>query len=31
MAASVVAAAIPVLKLTRIRPATLVKVFADER
>ena len=31
MAASVVAAAIPVLKLTRIQPATLVKVFADER
>jgi putative ABC transport system permease protein len=31
MAASAVAAAIPVLKLTRIQPATLVKVFADER
>lgn len=31
MAASLVAAAIPVLKLTRIQPATLVKVFADER
>ena len=31
MAASVVAAAIPVMKLTRIQPATLVKVFADER
>lgn len=31
MAASALAAAIPVLKLTRIQPATLVKVFADER
>jgi putative ABC transport system permease protein len=31
MAASAVAAAIPVLKLTRIQPTTLVKVFADER
>jgi putative ABC transport system permease protein len=31
MAASLIAALIPVLKLTRIQPATLVKVFADER
>jgi putative ABC transport system permease protein len=31
MAASVVAAAIPVLKLARMQPAVLVKVFADER
>jgi putative ABC transport system permease protein len=31
MAASALAAAIPVLKLTRIQPAALVKVFADER
>jgi len=31
MAASVVAAAIPVLKLARMQPAALIKVFADER
>jgi putative ABC transport system permease protein len=31
MAASVVAAAIPVLKLARTQPAVLIKVFADER
>jgi putative ABC transport system permease protein len=31
MAASLVAALIPLLRLTRIQPATLVKVFADER
>jgi putative ABC transport system permease protein len=31
MAASAVAAAIPVIKLARMQPAILVKVFADER
>jgi putative ABC transport system permease protein len=31
IAASLVAALIPLFKLTRIQPATLVKVFADER
>jgi putative ABC transport system permease protein len=31
MAASLVAAAIPVLKLARMRPAALIKIFADER
>jgi len=31
MAASLLAAAIPVLKLMRLQPATLIKVFADER
>ena len=31
MAASVVAAAIPVLKLARMQPAALIKIFADER
>ena len=31
MAASLVAAAIPVLKLMRLQPAALIKVFADER
>jgi putative ABC transport system permease protein len=31
MAAALVAAAIPVLKLMRLQPATLIKVFADER
>ncbi|WP_298255148.1 ABC transporter permease [Bradyrhizobium sp.] len=31
MAASLVAAAIPVLKLARLQPAELIKVFADER
>jgi putative ABC transport system permease protein len=31
MAASLIAALIPLFKLTRIEPATLVKVFADER
>ena len=31
MAASLVAAAIPVLKLARLQPAVLIKVFADER
>jgi putative ABC transport system permease protein len=31
MAASFVAAAIPVLKLVRLQPAALIKVFADER
>jgi len=31
MAASLVAAAIPVIKLMRLQPAALIKVFADER
>jgi putative ABC transport system permease protein len=31
MAASLVAAAIPVLKLARMQPAVLIKIFADER
>jgi putative ABC transport system permease protein len=31
MAASLVAAAIPVLKLVRMQPAALIKIFADER
>jgi putative ABC transport system permease protein len=31
MAASAVAAAIPVIKLARMQPAVLIKVFADER
>ena len=31
MAASLVAAAIPVLKLARLQPSALIKVFADER
>ena len=31
MAASLVAAAIPVFKLARMQPTTLIKVFADER
>jgi len=31
MTASLVAAAIPVLKLARLQPAALIKVFADER
>jgi putative ABC transport system permease protein len=31
MAAALVAAAIPVLKLTRLQPTALIKVFADER
>jgi putative ABC transport system permease protein len=31
MTASLAAAAIPVLKLMRLQPATLIKVFADER
>jgi putative ABC transport system permease protein len=31
MAAALVAALIPVLKLARMQPATLVKIFADER
>ena len=31
MAASLFAALLPVLKLARMRPATLVKIFADER
>jgi putative ABC transport system permease protein len=31
MAASLVAALLPVLKLARIQPATLVKIFANER
>jgi putative ABC transport system permease protein len=31
MAASLAAAAIPVLKLIRLQPAVLIKVFADER
>jgi hypothetical protein len=31
MAASLVAASIPVLKLMRLQPAALIKVFADER
>ena len=31
MAASLVAAAIPVLKLARMQPADLIKIFADER
>jgi putative ABC transport system permease protein len=31
MAAALVAAALPVLKLARLQPAALVKVFADER
>jgi putative ABC transport system permease protein len=31
MAASLLAAAIPVLKLMRLQPAALIKVFADER
>jgi len=31
IAASLVAAAIPVLKLARMQPATLIKIFADER
>jgi putative ABC transport system permease protein len=31
MAASAVAAAIPVIKLARMQPANLIKVFADER
>ncbi len=31
MAASLAAAAIPVLKLARLQPAALIKVFADER
>ena len=31
MGASLLAAAIPVLKLMRLQPATLIKVFADER
>jgi putative ABC transport system permease protein len=31
MVASVLAAAIPVLKLARMQPAVLIKVFADER
>jgi putative ABC transport system permease protein len=31
MAASLVAAAIPVLKLARMQPAALIKIFADER
>ena len=31
MTASLAAAAIPVLKLLRLQPATLIKVFADER
>jgi putative ABC transport system permease protein len=31
MTASLVAAAIPVLKLVRLQPAALIKVFADER
>jgi len=31
MTASLVAAAIPVLKLMRLQPAALIKVFADER
>jgi putative ABC transport system permease protein len=31
MAVSLVAAAIPVLKLARSQPATLIKVFSDER
>jgi putative ABC transport system permease protein len=31
MTASLIAAAIPVLKLVRLQPAALIKVFADER
>jgi putative ABC transport system permease protein len=31
MAASLMAAAIPVLKLARMQPAALIKIFADER
>jgi putative ABC transport system permease protein len=31
MAASLLAALIPVLKLARMQPATLIKIFADER
>jgi hypothetical protein len=31
MTASLVAAAIPVIKLARLQPAALIKVFADER
>jgi putative ABC transport system permease protein len=31
MAVSLVAAAIPVLKLARTQPAALIKVFSDER
>jgi putative ABC transport system permease protein len=31
MTASLVAAAIPILKLARLQPAALIKVFADER
>jgi putative ABC transport system permease protein len=31
MGVSLVAAAIPVLKLARSQPATLIKVFSDER
>jgi putative ABC transport system permease protein len=31
IAASLVAAAIPVLKLARMQPTTLIKIFADER
>jgi putative ABC transport system permease protein len=31
IAASLVAALIPVLKLARMQPAALIKIFADER
>jgi putative ABC transport system permease protein len=31
MAASLLAALVPVLKLARMQPAQLIKIFADER
>jgi len=31
MAAALCAAALPVLKLARMQPARLIKIFADER
>jgi putative ABC transport system permease protein len=31
MAAALLAAVIPVLKLARMQPASLIKIFADER
>jgi putative ABC transport system permease protein len=31
MAASLLAAALPVIKLARMQPTSLIKIFADER
>jgi len=31
MAAALIAAALPMLRLARLQPASLIKVFADER